>query len=59
MNRWVARRSSLSAWCEIQRLIGGFFSNINFIQSCAGKLKSFSRSQFTALIFALYIILLS
>jgi hypothetical protein len=51
-------RGSLSVSCENQRLISCIFSRINFIQSCAGELKSFPVVKFTALIFAVYIILL-
>jgi hypothetical protein len=43
------RRGSLRVSCEIQRLISCIFSRIDFIQSCAGKLKSFSRSQIHSL----------
>jgi hypothetical protein len=43
------RRGSLRSSCEIQRLISCIFSRIDFIQSCAGKLKSFSRIQIHSL----------
>jgi hypothetical protein len=45
MNRWAASAKLIERSCEIQRLISCIFSRINFIQSSAGKLKSFSRSQ--------------